>query len=155
MNKRRTFRRCRRAFTLIEVLVCAALMVIAFLALVAAFGHDSVVTQRGEDVTVATLLADEIRNMALQMAFADVLSLDGATYNPAILSTGTTQGSTHWSQRVLVTLVSGTDFNNTNPPVGAPRAARVTVEVRSYGKPVVTQTYYVLEMTGVPYTDAG
>ncbi|MGB2781362.1 MAG: prepilin-type N-terminal cleavage/methylation domain-containing protein, partial [Phycisphaerae bacterium] len=81
-------RRSPRAFTLVEVLVCAVLMVLGFVALVAAFGHETVVTQRGEDITLATFLADEIRDRAFGMNFAVVLALDGVSYDPAILSTG-------------------------------------------------------------------
>jgi hypothetical protein len=61
-------------FTLAEVLICSVILLIGFMALVAAFGLASVSIQRGEDVTVATFLADEIRDMALQMpTFAGVL----------------------------------------------------------------------------------
>lgn len=143
-----------RGFTLVEVLICAVLLVLGFTALVAAFGHDTVVAQRGEDVTTGTYLADEIHDMAFQMDFADVLALNGTTYNPAILSTGTSENLADWTQHVTVTPVSGTDLNLTVAAAGA-TAARLTVEVRLRGAPVVTQTYYRFSMDGVPFTDAG
>lgn len=143
-----------RGFTLVEVLICAVLLVLGFTALVAAFGHDSVVAQRGEEVTTGTYLADEIHDLAFQMDFADVLALNGTTYNPAILSTGTSENLADWSQRITVTPVSSIDLNQT-VAAGTATAARLTIEVRLRGTPVVTQTYYRFSMDGVPFTDAG
>jgi len=145
-------RRRPAAFTLVEVLVCAVLMVLGFVALVAAFGHESVVVQRGEDIALATFLADEIRDRALGMAFPDVLDLDGVTYNPAILSTGDSEDLDSWAQRITVTPVSSADLNQTVPTEGA-QAARLTVEVLARGNPVLTQTYYLMDTSGVPISD--
>ena len=149
-----THRRLHRArgFTLAEVLVAAALMGLAFVALVAAFGYNSVVTQRGEDVTVGTFLADEIRGMAFQMSLEETLAMNGTTFSPAVLSTGVPQDSDAWTQHVLVTPVSITDINAEVAPETA-KAARITVEVRLRGTPVITQTYYRFDMEGVPFTD--
>ncbi|MGB2967188.1 MAG: prepilin-type N-terminal cleavage/methylation domain-containing protein [Phycisphaerae bacterium] len=142
-------RRSPRAFTLVEVLVCAVLMVLGFVALVAAFGHETVVTQRGEDITLATFLADEIRDRALGMNFAAVLALDGVSYDPAILSTGASQNLDHWVQKIDVTPVSASDLNEEVPADGA-RAACLTVEILAKGNPVLAQTYYILDVSGVP-----
>ena len=145
----------RRGFTLVEAMICSVLLVIGFVALVAAFGHDSVVAQRGESVMRATYLADEIRDMALQMSFNDVLNLNGAVYDSAVLSTGSSDNNlTDWSQHLTVTPVSISDLNDTVPAAGA-QAARLTVEVRDHKTPAVTQTYYLFEMQGVPFTDSG
>jgi len=148
----------RRGFTLVEAMICSVLLVIGFVALVAAFGHDSVVAQRGESVMRATYLADEIRDMALQMSFNNVLNPNGAVYDPAVLSTGSSDNNltdlTDWSQHLTVTPVSISDLNDTVPAAGA-QAARLTVEVRDRGTPAVTQTYYLFEMQGVPFTDSG
>lgn len=138
----------RRGFTLAEILICAVLMGLSFIALVAAYGHDSVVTQRSEDITRATFLADEIRDMALQMDFTGVLALNNSSCSPAILSTGDTQGQSQWAQYLTVTRISESDLNTTS---SAGKAARLTVEVRSNGKRVIQQTYYIYDMTGVPY----
>ncbi|MBM4019429.1 MAG: prepilin-type N-terminal cleavage/methylation domain-containing protein [Planctomycetes bacterium] len=139
-------------FTLVEVLVCAVLLAIGFLALVAAFGHESVCAQRGEDAVLATFLADEIRDLALQMAFADVFALDAAPYNPAILSTGASAGLADWSQHVTILALSAMDLAAAMPE-GSATAARLTVEVRRHSKPVLVQTYYIFNMQGVPFTD--
>jgi prepilin-type N-terminal cleavage/methylation domain-containing protein len=145
-TRRRT--RAKRGFTLAEVLISAVLLGLAFLALVAAYGHDAVQTQRSEEITRATFLADEIRDKALQMTFANVLALSGQTYSPAILSTGEAQDQTQWSQSLSVSRVSESDLNVTN---SSGKAARLTVDVKSSGKHVVSQTYYIYDMTGVPY----
>lgn len=142
------------AFTLVEVLICALLLVLGFIALVAAFGHDTVITQRGEEVALGTFLADEVQTQAYQMTLANVIALDGITYNPAMLSTGATGDYNQWSQHISVTPVSATDLNAQVAPGGA-QAARMTVEVRLRGKQVVTQTYYAFDMQGVPFTDSG
>ena len=141
-----------RAFTLVEVLVCCALVVLGFVALVTAFGNESVVTQRGEDISLATFLADEIRDKAFQMNFADVLGLDGTTYNPAILSTGASDNLTYWEQKITVTPVSPSDLNLEVPAVGA-QAARLAMEIFAKGNPVLTQTYCILDVSGVPMAD--
>jgi len=142
----------RKAFTLVEVLVCCVLVVLGFVALVTAFGNESVVTQRGEDITLATYLADEIRDKAFQMDFADVLGLDGTTYNPAILSTGASDNLTNWAQKITVTPVSSSDLNQEVEAADA-QAARLTVEIFAKGNPVLTQTYYILDVSGVPMAD--
>jgi len=143
----------RRGFTLVEVLVCAALLVIGFVALVAAYGHDTATTQRSEDLTLAAFLANEIHDMALRMPLASVLALDGTVYNPAVLSTGTTGDLAGWGQTVHVAPVSADDLNQTVSATGA-KAARVTVDVTYLGKPVLTQVYHVFDLTSVPFTDS-
>jgi prepilin-type N-terminal cleavage/methylation domain-containing protein len=139
---------CRRGFTLAEVLVASTLLVIGFVALVAAFGRDSEVAQRSDDATTATFLADEIHSMALQTPFAGLSALSGL--HPAILSDGTALGDTKWSQFVTVTNVDESDLGY--PPSGPVKAVRLTVDVRALGKSVLTQTYYIFDMTGVPTT---
>jgi type II secretory pathway pseudopilin PulG len=148
-----TRRAARAGFTLAEVLISAVLMALGFVALLAAFGQDSVSTQRGEDVTAAAFLADEIRDMALQMSFADVLNLNNVTYPDAILSTGALAGRTGWSQHVTVLPVSATNLNQ-SAGWGTAGAARLTVDVRNDGHVTLTQTYYIFNMDGVPFTDS-
>jgi len=144
----------RPGFTLAEVLVCALLLALGFVALVAAFGHEGLCTQRAEDVTLATFLADEIRDMALQMNFAQVFGLGAQPFNPAVLSTGDPAGLTGWAQHVTVCPVSATNLNQ-QVAQGVADAARVTVEVRRNSKPVIAQTYYIFKMDAVPFTDSG
>ncbi len=145
-------RRSRGGFTLAEVLVSALLLGLGFLAIVAAYGYDSTATQSDQDITTATFLADEMRDKALQMTFANVLTLNGVTYNPAILSTGEVQNQTQWSQYLTVSPVAQGDLNTVVGTAGA-QAARLTVEVRSNGTKVIAQTYYIFKMDTVPFTD--
>jgi len=144
--------RCARAFTLVEVLVASVLVVLAFVALVSAFGYEGIVIERTEEITYGTFLASEIHDKALRMNFASVFDLDGVTYDPAILSTGTTQERSEFAQEVNVIPVDATDLSRTVSQTGA-EAARLTVTVTAHGKPVVTQTYYVFDLTEVPFTD--
>jgi len=90
--------------------------------------------------------------MALQMPFQDVLNLSGATYSPAVLSTGAAQDVSAWSQRVTVTPVNLTNLNQTVAATGA-QAARLTVDVLLRGTAVLSQTYYIFNMQSVPFTD--
>ncbi len=146
-------RATRPGFTLAEVLVCAVLLAIGFVALIAAYGHDTVTTQQGEDLTLAAFLANEVRDMALQMPLASVFAMDGTVYNPAVLSTGSPADLAGWTQTVHVAAVSKDDLNQTVPVAGA-RAARVTVDVAYRGNPSLSQTYYVFDMASVPFTDS-
>ena len=153
MTQTKTMRRRFRAgFTLAEVLISALLLGLGFLALVAAYGYDTRAAQSDEEITVASFLADEIRDKALQMDFPSVLALNGVSYNPAILSTGTAQGQSQWTQYLTVTPVAQADLN---APVGSSgaQAARMTVEVRSRGTRVIAQTYYIFKLDTVPFTD--
>lgn len=142
----------RRAagFTLAEVLICTVLLSLAFVALVAAYGYESVVIQRGEEITYGTFLADEVRDMALRMDFADVLELGGTTHDPAMLSTGIEQDQTQYAQQITVVPVTAADLNTQVAPAQAD-AARVTVTVSAYDKPVLVQSYYVFDLSAVPF----
>jgi prepilin-type N-terminal cleavage/methylation domain-containing protein len=151
---RPSVRKSRGGFTLVEVLICAVLVALGFAALVAAFSHDAVVTQRGEEVSTATFLADEIRDMAFRMSLADALDLNGTVYSPAVLSTGVAAGQTGWSQAVSISPVSTADLNVDVAESGA-QAARLSVDVRYLGVSVVRQTYFLFDMSDVPFTDSG
>ncbi|MBE3123301.1 MAG: hypothetical protein IMZ65_00685 [Planctomycetes bacterium] len=142
----------RGGFTIAEVLVSAVVLAIGFLALVAAFGHDTVVAQRGEEVAISSFLADEIHDMTLQMALADVLAMNNLTYSTAVLSTGNPANMADWSQKITVVPVSAADLNVQVQPAGA-QAARLTVDVRFHGTKVLSQTYFLFDMATVPFTD--
>ena len=151
-NTRTAFRRTPGGFTLVEVLIAAVLMVLGFTALVAAFGYEGVAIQRGEEITYGTFLANEIHDMALRMDFADVFALDDETYDPARLSTGVTQDRPHYAQQIAVAPVDDQDLSTTVSQ-GDAQAARVTVTILAYDKRVLTQTYYVFDLSEVPFTD--
>ena len=151
----RTRRRSRRpaaGFTLVEVLIASVLMVLAVVALVAAFGYEGVVIQRTEEITYGTFLAGEIHDRALRQSFDSVFDLDGQTYDPAILSTGAAQDRDEFAQEVRVTPVQADDLSVTVPESGA-EAVKLDVTILAHGKPVVTQTYYVFDLTDIPFTD--
>ena len=142
----------RRGFTLAEVLVCAVILSLVFVALLAGLGQESVVVQAGEDTTVATFLVEEIRDMALRMDFQDVLNLNGAVYDPAVLSTGTAQSRTEFSQVVSVVPVDAEDLATTVSAGGA-KAAHLVVMVRARGTQVLIQDYYIFNLTSVRYLE--
>jgi len=154
----RTRRRPRRpdrpaaGFTLVEVLIASVLVVLAFVALVAAFGYEGVVIQRTEEITYGTFLAGEIHDRALRQSFASIFDLDGQTYDPAILSTGAAQDRDEFAQEIRVTPVQADDLAVTVSPSGA-EAVKLDVTILAHGKPVVTQTYYVFDLTDIPFTD--
>jgi len=142
--------RGRPGFTLAEVLVCSVILALVFVAMLAALGQESVIVQSGEDVTVATFLAEEIRDMALRMPFQDVLNLNGAVYNPAVLSTGAAQCRPEFAQVVSVVPVNAEDLSATVSAANA-TAAHLVVMVRARGNQVLIQDYYVLDVSGVRY----
>jgi hypothetical protein len=139
-------------FTLVEILIASVLVVLAFIALVAAFGYEGVVIQRTEEITYGTFLAGEIHDKALRTDFASVFGLDGAVYDPAVLSTGTTQEHDDFAQTVEVVPVDAIDLGVTVGQTGA-KAARLTVTITAKDKPVVTQTYYIFDLSDTPFTD--
>ncbi|MBL7132547.1 MAG: hypothetical protein ISS78_00480 [Phycisphaerae bacterium] len=139
-------------FTLVEVLFASVLVVLGFVALMAAFGYEAVAIQRGEDTTYGTFLANEIHDMALRMEFSSTFQLDDQTYSPALLSTGQPQDRTQYAQEITVTPVDARDLGRVVPVAGA-EAACLTVTITAYEKPVVTQTYYLFSLAGVPFSD--
>jgi len=147
-------RRRAAAFTLVEVLICCTLIAVAFTALTMAFGQDSRAAQLSDQITTASFLADEVRDAALQMTFANVLALNGTTLNPAQLSTGVNYSPTWWTQTIVVTPVDEADLNRV-VGVGSAKACRITVAVKARGSPIVTQTYYMMDQSAVPYTTRG
>ncbi len=142
----------RTGFTLAEVLVASVLVVLAFTALVAAFGHQGVVVARSEEIAYGTFLANEIHDMALRMDFADVFNLDGQTYSPALLSTGIAQDRAEYAQQITVTPVDALDLGTVVDEDEA-EAARLDVTILAHGKPVMRQTYYVFDLSEVPFSD--
>lgn len=130
--------------------MAAVLLAVAVTALVAALGHQSVTIQRGEDITTAVFLAEEIRDMVLRMPLDSVLDLNDTTCDPAVLSTGAAQGDTKYAQVISAVPVSAYDLQ-TQVDAGEATAVRVTVTVLAHGTPVTTQVYYVLDLTGVAF----
>lgn len=143
-----TWRRPGPGFTLAEVLVCVLVLALAMGALVVAFGREAVVAQRAEELTLASFLADEIRDMARYRSFDTVFDLDGAAYSPPVLSTGVEQGLSEYTQEVAVTPLSRDDLQQAVTPEDA-GAARVDVAVKTRGTIVLSRTYYVMDMEGV------
>jgi hypothetical protein len=132
-------------FTLAEVLICSVILLLGFMAMMAAFGTASVSIQRGEDATVATFLADEVRDWALQRPFDDVLANDVPF--PGIMSTG-------WSVVVVVTPKLATDLtSDVAVDVAAATAARMTVDVRANNQSVVKQAYYIFKLDPGTFMD--
>ncbi len=143
--------RRRRGFTLAEVLISSAILSLVFVALLAAFGHGSLVVQRGEEVTVATFLAEEVRDMAIQMDFSDIFLLHQETFDPAILSTGESQSRTEYAQSVVVMPLDSATLALTSPMTADAALLAVTVTCR--GEPVVTQFFHVFDLSGVQYVE--
>jgi type II secretory pathway pseudopilin PulG len=146
-------RRGRRpGFTLAEVLICAMLLAIGFIALLAAYGQETGTVARSEEMTLAVSLADEIRDAALGMTFAQVRALDGADYTPAHLSTGASNDLADWEQVIRVTSVQLKDLTRTDAS-GNPKAVQLTVTVKTRQKTVLVQSYYFFDPSAVIYTD--
>ena len=132
-------------FTLAEVLICSVIILLGFMAMMAAFGTASVSVQRGEDATVATFLADAVRDWALQRPFDDVLA-NNVPF-PGIMSTG-------WSVVVVVTPKLATDLtSDVVVAAAAATAARMTVDVRANGQSVVKQAYYIFKLDPGTFMD--
>ena len=146
-------RRGRRpGFTLAEVLVCATLLAIGFVGLLAAYGQETGTVARSEEMTLAISLADEIRDAALGMTFAQVRGLDGADYVPAHLSTGASNDLANWEQVISVAAVQVKDLTKPDAS-GNPKAVQLTVTIKTRQKTVLVQSYYFFDPSAVIYTD--
>jgi len=135
-------------FTLVEVLVAAAIMGIMFVALMEAFRTGLQMLEQSQRMTVASALAEEVYQMTLTLPltdpeqplhwgpetgesppFDDVDDLDAAVFSPPVNADGNViAGLADYEQQVTVVSVSKQDLDQVVGD-GCSEVSRVTVVV--------------------------
>ena len=159
-------RRTRRhgGFTLVELLVAAAIMGLLFVALMEAFKVGLQMLEHGQRMTVASSLAEEVHQMTLTMPLADpeepthwgleagespppfddLDDLDGQTFSPPVNADGLTiAGLADYQQQVSVVSVSEQDFDAVVGD-GLSGVPRVTVVVTCQGTEICRMSWLVV-----------
>lgn len=153
-----------RGFTLVEVLVAAAIMGVMLVALMEAFKVGLQALQQSERMTVASSLVEEIHQMTLTLPvsdpetpsswgqevgesgppFDDADDLDGMTFSPPVNADGNViTGLDGYGQQVTVVSVSEQDFGQTVGD-GASPVSRVTVVITCQGDEVCRMSWLVV-----------
>ncbi|MBN2582168.1 MAG: type II secretion system protein [Planctomycetes bacterium] len=160
---RRTASRRRAGFTLVEILVAAAILGMVFVVLLEAFAVGLRMLEQSQRVTIAASLAEEIHEMVLTLPLADpeepshwgletgevlppddVDDLDDLVFSPPASSDGSVLSDlSDYAQHVTVTSMSATDFAL---PVadGTSNVCRVSVSVTHRGLEVSRVSWLVV-----------
>ena len=159
-----------RGFSLIEVLVAAAIVGIGVTAVMVAMQAGTEVNAAGKELTQAVFVAQEIREWTLLLPFSDpdpgdaanppgpdgsnpqvfVDDLDdlmGVTYSPPRDASGAaTSGMDDWSQQIALEWKDPNNLTATVPP-GASDIVRVSVTVLHNGQTILTTGWLVARRT--------
>jgi len=116
-------------FTLIEVLFAILLIGIGISALIGANIAFTRANGFGANLSTAEFLIEQIRELTVQMSYADLFSLDDNSYSPPIDAEGTALSDFDaFTQEITVQNVSNTNFENVVAD-GTSDFVRVTVTV--------------------------
>ena len=133
---RRTPRRQRRGFTLIEASMTTVIVGIGVLALMELLASGTVSNVRGTEMTTGVNLAKNIRELALQKTFAELPAMNNASHKPPIDSRGEAlTDMAEWQQEVKVESVDPSSLT-TPLPAATPHALRITATVNRNGRKV-------------------
>ena len=128
-------RRSRCAgFTIMEAALSIMIIGLGVVAMMQVFISGSEVNGYGDNLSKAVFLADEMRSMSEDVAFEDLLTFDGETYNGADANGNLVAGLDSYVQTISA---EGVDPDSLLPNVLAePEAIRMTVTVSRNGAEV-------------------
>jgi prepilin-type N-terminal cleavage/methylation domain-containing protein len=135
----------RRGFTLIEASLTTVIVGVGFVAMLQLFAAGTAANVRGTINTTGINLAKNVREMSLKMKFAELPTLNGKTYSPAVDSRGIAISDfDNWSQSVVVHPVDP-DKLTLDITDADPDAVRVTVTVLHNGTKVCDLSWFSLK----------
>lgn len=171
MSAQRCRVRGRAGFTLIEAMIATVVIGLGVLALIHSLGAGTRVNSVSRDMTQAVFLAQEIRELTLQLPFSDpdeadmgnppgpdgadpatfVDDLDdlmNTTYNPPVMASGsgtmqTISGMTGWSQVVDLEW-KDPDRLTLTVPDGSSDVINVTATIQKDGRDVLSTSWLVV-----------
>jgi prepilin-type N-terminal cleavage/methylation domain-containing protein len=132
--------RCRKGFSLVEILISIILVGLSITALVIASNSFTQANAAGADISTAEFLIEQIRERTAVMPFDDLLALNGETYSPPEdANRGALPALSAFSQEVAATYVNPSDF--TTAAGGATPFIRMTVTVALNGRPISSASW--------------
>ena len=135
-NRRRRFRGRAAGFTLIEAAFAIIIVGLGTAALVGLFMAQTQANAYGRDLSTAVFLAEELRAMTDGVAFDQLGSFDGRTYNGADADGQALPGLGEYLQTLTVGQVDPTDLS---PYVGSDPQMRLLTATVSYAGEPMTQ----------------
>jgi len=133
---RRSPRRQRRGFTLIEASMTTVIVGIGVLALMELLASGTVSNIRGTEMTTGVNLAKNIRELALQKTFAELPAMNNVSRKPPIDSRGEElTDMSEWQQEIKVESVDPS-LLTTPLPAATPQALRITATINRNGRKV-------------------
>ena len=133
---RRSPRRQRRGFTLIEASMTTVIVGIGVLALMELLASGTVSNIRGTEMTTGVNLAKNIRELALQKTFAELPAMNNVSRKPPIDSRGEElTDMSEWQQQIKVESVDP-NLLTTPLPAATPHALRITATINRNGRKV-------------------
>ena len=145
-NLRRSTRRPRRGFTLIEAAIVTAIVGIGIVGLLQLLAAGSMANADSTELTTAVYLANNIDEKMQGTSYATVKSTyDGHTYDPPIDGAGVNlSGFSGWKQVVTVKYVNHDLITSVVPDSQVEPTCRVTVSVLHNGYAVYTAKWLVV-----------
>ncbi len=153
MNKRRS-NRCKRGFTLVEVLVAVLLVGLAIASLVATSGAFTMKNGAAVDLSTAEFLIEEIRERTAMMGFDELAAMMGfdelsamkeASYCPPIDMNGEQlEDFGVFGQQVRVVYVK--ESNLSDEITESSDFVRVTVTITKNGRPISSASWIRAKM---------
>jgi hypothetical protein len=133
MTSRMSRRAARRSggFTLLEAVYAIMIEGLGIAALMQVFASGTKINAFGDQLSKSVFLAEELRSMTDNVAFADLLDYNGTTYNGVDANGNAVAGLTDFQQQLTVQAVNPATLTLY---VGAnPAAMRLTARVRHSG----------------------
>ena len=132
--------RCRKGFSLVEILISIILVGLSITALVIASNSFTQANAAGADISTAEFLVEQIRERTAMMSFAEVAAMSDPPYTPPIdAHRNPLTALATFSQQVVVAYVNRTDFSTT--AVSPTDFVRVTVTVALNGRPISSASW--------------
>jgi prepilin-type N-terminal cleavage/methylation domain-containing protein len=132
--------RCRKGFSLVEILISIILVGLSITALVIASNSFTQANAAGADISTAEFLVEQIRERTAMMSFADIAALGDQEYPTPIDAHGNLLTAlATFSQQVVVAYVNRTDFSTIE--VSPTDFLRVTVTVAMNGRPISSASW--------------
>lgn len=136
-----------RGFTLIEAALATCIIGVGAVAMLQLLAAGTSANQDSLEQTGATNLVRNIRELSLDMPFAQLPSLNNQTYSPPVDSRGQQIAAmTGWTQRIAVQSVDPARLS-TDIIDSTPDAVRVTVTITRNGQDVASSSWYAFGVT--------
>jgi type II secretory pathway pseudopilin PulG len=132
----------RRGFTLIEAALTTVIIGVGVMAMLELLATGTASNVDSAQLTTATNLAKQIREITIQKTFAEILAMDGDAYNPPQDGSGLEMNTlAGWEQAVRIQPVDARRLT-LNIIDDDPEAVRVTVTINHNGTKVTEASWH-------------